>query len=407
MAAVPWIGSRSPTASLNASATNYGIVGNALQSTSTTESEGQTTQRSAGVLSRFYVRVTFNDRGASTFTSRINGADGAQVLSVGSSATGEFSDIVNTDAVAAGDELSFKVVTGAGGTAFRFPLTAFYFAGTSGTVMRYVSVLGTALTLNGVTRFYPLIGAQGGDSTVNQSEAQCQHSSRIAGTLKNAFVNVRTNTKGGTSTFRSRINGGNGAINIPVGAGVTGFLEDTSNTDAVASGDEVCSSVDFFADGNTLRFWSMAFEFDSQTRQGVNLAGSGVVAAITVALSTTTFIAPGSNIASTTETDMRTEQLLGATLSNPTVFVISNGLTGDTTIRVRKNGADGNGLMTIGTGATGWFEDASNRDVFAVGDEFCWQVITPGTGTSIVFNNLAVAQAIPPNYHHYRTMWAA
>jgi hypothetical protein len=60
--------------------------------------------------------------------------------------------------------------------------------------------------------------------------------------------------------------------------------------------------------------------------------------------------------------------------------VVTNNTTGSSTVKFRKNGADGNQTITIGAGVTGEFIDASNTDSAADGDEICYQVINGGGG---------------------------
>ncbi len=70
------------------------------------------------------------------------------------------------------------------------------------------------------------------------------------------------------------------------------------------------------------------------------------------------------------------------TMSKLWVRVITNGTSGSSTVRVRKNGDNGNQLVTIDAGATGEFEDTSNTDAFGVGDKACLQ-ITAGAGGAL------------------------
>ena len=65
---------------------------------------------------------------------------------------------------------------------------------------------------------------------------------------------------------------------------------------------------------------------------------------------------------------------------NLAIYVSSNARTTNTIIRTRKNGADGACVITIGPGATGWFEDTTGTDTLAVDDDYNIAVIT-GTGT--------------------------
>ncbi|GAI53487.1 unnamed protein product, partial [marine sediment metagenome] len=69
--------------------------------------------RQASTLSnlRAYCSINTLD-GASTLRLRINGANGNQVLDIGAGTTGDFEDIVNTDAVVSGDRIAHCLTTG-------------------------------------------------------------------------------------------------------------------------------------------------------------------------------------------------------------------------------------------------------------------------------------------------------
>jgi len=51
------------------------------------------------------------------------------------------------------------------------------------------------------------------------------------------------------------------------------------------------------------------------------------------------------------------------------------------TLRSRKNGANGNLSVTLLQSTTGWFEDTTNSDTVAVGDDYCLNVANGATGT--------------------------
>lgn len=69
------------------------------------------------------------------------------------------------------------------------------------------------------------------------------------------------------------------------------------------------------------------------------------------------------------------------TIKNLQVFVNSNARTTNTTMRIRKNGADGNNVITIAPGVTNTlYEDTTHTDTVAVGDLIDFVTVT-GTGT--------------------------
>jgi len=84
-----------------------------------------------------------------------------------------------------------------------------------------------------------------------------------------------------------------------------------------------------------------------------------------------------------------------STLSKLGVNVISNARAGSSVFKIRKNGADGNLTVTVGAGATGYFEDASNTDSIADGDLVCasW-TLAGGNGASLVISGIVCQQTM-------------
>ena len=67
-------------------------------------------------------------------------------------------------------------------------------------------------------------------------------------------------------------------------------------------------------------------------------------------------------------------------MRNLAVYVSANARTTNTIVKSRKNTADGNLTITIGPGATGFFEDTTNADTLAATDDYATATLT-GTGT--------------------------
>lgn len=85
-----------------------------------------------------------------------------------------------------------------------------------------------------------------------------------------------------------------------------------------------------------------------------------------------------------TEADVATRiRATSVTLKNLFVRVTLNSLDGSTTVQTRKNAANGNLAVTVGAGATGVFEDLTNSDSLADGDDANYQVVTGGTAGTI------------------------
>ena len=90
----------------------------------------------------------------------------------------------------------------------------------------------------------------------------------------------------------------------------------------------------------------------------------------------------------TTEAVTQRTERIGGVYRNLYAVLSTNTLTGNTTIRFRKNVANGNQSITISATSTGEFSDTSNTDIVAAGDEVNYQGVT-GTGTNIILRCIA------------------
>jgi hypothetical protein len=85
------------------------------------------------------------------------------------------------------------------------------------------------------------------------------------------------------------------------------------------------------------------------------------------------------------------------TFSQFFLVVALNDLTGPSTGRVRKNGGNGNQVVTITAATTGLFQDITNTDVVAAGDTVAYQTTTTGSGAGISVTTLGVLFAATAN----------
>jgi len=196
------------------------------------EVDAQLLVRQASTLSnlRAYLRTNTLD-GASTLRLRVNGGNVNQVLNIGAGVTGEFEDAVNTDNIVSGNRIDYQVVTG--GTAGGIGLTHTQMK--SAAPNRWLGcghAFGTVFD-DGETNYIVGEGSLGSSSV----EANVQTEARVAITLTNLFVRVLANSLNSGSTLRTRRNGGNGNLNVSIGAGATGEFEDIVNSDGYAAAD--------------------------------------------------------------------------------------------------------------------------------------------------------------------------
>ena len=377
--------------STGASTTQYGPVGLGVRPGNATETNMYLTHRSAGTLSNLYFRLSSNDRGASTMRVRVNVGDGNQNVSIGASATGEFEDTSNTDAIAAGDEFALRLVTGAGGTTFVLEAQGWLFAPTTNTAERFVTAGGGGISTASTT-FFNLIGGIEGDVTASENGQEQKF--QTAGTLSNGIVLLRTNTRSTNSTFRSRVNNGNGNIAITIASTDTsGFLEDTSNTDTIAANDLVNTSITLGTGTGTLRFFLTGADFITTNSKFMILGGLGIGRNQLANVTSYSHMAGNLILAATTEAFLQSDPNIAFTGSNATIYVSAITMTDASTWRLRINGGNGNQVISSIT-TTGRKEDTTNTDAIVSGDDICWEFITGATGTSATLSLLSMMGAI-------------
>ena len=225
-------------------------------------------------------------------------------------------------------------------------------------------------------------------NTTDNREAQVNDSY----TLDNLFVLVTANNVDNASTIRTRKNGANGGLSVSVAANTTGDFEDQAGSDSLIDGDtwgyQVVVGAGAGGDVLTLTLISVTADAGSDIPFLLSSTSASVGATLT-----RYYAVIGSQSVATTEADVQYRFRVASTLSNLTVRVITNASTGTTTVRLRKNTADGNQVLSIATLATWFFEDAVNTDSIASGDLVDTSAANAGASGSISIQNSSYKSA--------------
>lgn len=371
----------------NAATTTYMGVGNSQRVVNSTESTRKIRVRHATTLRNAQIFVQTNTVTAtSTWTLRQNGADTSIVLSVGSGATGFVEDTSNTVSVAAGDDINWKIVTGATGTSI-----------TSNTLGVQSDPVSTTKTTSLLVHGYDI--AFGTASTTQYghptrgswvtTEAEAQMKIRTAGVMKNFAVFVGGNARTTNSTYKSRVNGADGVFSVTYGSGATGLQEDTSSTGTIASGDLFNWSLTTgTGTGNINTGWIKA-EFETTNNKAICAVNHS---AFTQSFNSTNYEPIGGLFTlSTTETNFAYKVENAYKFSDLDVYVSANSIaTSATTLKFRKNSADTGIGVSISAGATGLFSDTSNTATVAPGDRINYQTVCPNTSGSITWKSVSI-----------------
>lgn len=244
--------------------TRYGHVSGNFSREKTTEWHVHETVNHDATWDKLVLYVVTNaGNAAATFTNRINSGNGSMSISITALTTGEFTDIVNSDAVTAGNEVNYKCVTGAAGGGNLIIQSATSRLTTSGP---YDQILGSFYDydLNDGVTYYVLVHGQFFYFAA-PAEASAQIPIRgLVGTVyeRNLFVNIYDNDLNSATTVTTRINAGDAGLTLSIPATTTGLFEDTSVGDTLTNGDDYC--VEFVCGGvaNTIEVNGVSVTFE-------------------------------------------------------------------------------------------------------------------------------------------------
>jgi hypothetical protein len=205
-------------------------------------------------------------------------------------------------------------------------------------------------------------------------------------TVRNARVYVSANTRSATSNIRLQKNGSNANLNVAITAGNTGWFEDISNTDSIADNDLLNWALVAGTGTGSVTFETIHATIDT-TSGNYPLTAYGWAATTPPGPSagnTYYFTLNGAQAASmlTAEANAKCKMRCTGTWGNIQILARSNSVSVSSTYRSRKNGANGNQSVSIPATTSGLFEDGTNTDTIADGDEINTQLVIPaGSGS--------------------------
>lgn len=365
---------------------NYTTPAGTALNQGTTEARFQAVTRLAGTISLLGLSKDDTNGTSYTIRARINGADGNQSVNpANGSAAGVYEDASNSDSVSAGDKLS--VSTAESGTNPQIRWHRLVFEKSTGHGCLYACLVNSNVQSASTTVYAPISGA---GSTGAEAARQCKV--RSAGTLTGGYVYVQSNARTNTTTWKSRVNGADGNVSIAVTSGATGLFEDTSNTDTLASGDDINWSITTGAGTETLTpsIFGTCISNSSTQNDLWAASGSGQTRAASATASYLYFTGGSNN--TTTENRTKVQHGFDGTASRLRIYISANTYSADGTATFRKNGGDGNQTITLTAGATGLFEDTTHTDDFDEDDD-CNVKIVGGTSGSITYNWVGITEA--------------
>jgi hypothetical protein len=328
----------------------------------------QTYFNKAGTISKLYVNVVANTANVSSnLTVYINGSATLIAVTIpANSGAATYTDLTDSVSVSVGDNGCYQLDTGAiASGSLTIGCASVNFTASSGTSQILAGNNVTGLSATG-TRYHPLAG-----QPVNTGvEGLQQIQSTIAGTASGIFVLITASNAAVTFRFRKNGSAGNQVFSVPSSS--TGLFSDPTNTDTVAVGDLInLHSVVTAGSTPTTISTGCTFEAtndgESQLHQHDN---SGTIT------TTATFVSLLGKYTRNTEGNAQSVMGVAGTIDLLFLAVASpNNSTSTTTVRLRKNGANGSQTFTIPASTSGTFQDVTNPgDTVAAGDLVCINV---------------------------------
>jgi hypothetical protein len=366
------------TQTTSANTTYYWWI-NSRNTLSTVEDRVQQIIRTPGIFSKGFVRLTQNSVNAtSIFQSRKNAADGNISIAVGANATGTFEDTVNTDTVVAGDKYTIRFTPGAATGTVQLQILSLIFEqnlNSTDTVTRTGCAIAIGLATASTTYFVGLAGTMG----FQTAEADCKTRIRKDLVAKNLCFRV-TQQRNETITVKSRKNGADGNISMPIGSGATGFFEETTNNDILAPGDDYNLTFATGAGTGTFTVQNTQLDYVSKAPKYDSPLIAQVAAGFTLTQNVTyRWALSGVINGNTTESVAQIISRQGWAFSELTVHASANTVNANSVLTFRKNTANGNQNVTIGPLATGYFTDSVNVDTTTTADLVCYQMVVGAT----------------------------
>ncbi len=377
-----------------ASTTQYLPLGaNARLSLDTVENNKKILYRTDGKISKLYVRIVANGTtsGNSTVKTKKNGTTyGNLSVTIPSGATGVFEDTTNEDVITSGESWVYEIVTSSGGVV-HISIVSVLFVDTAAsdeTITRSICGGTANFTAASGSRYNPIGGDLSGGSA---TEGNAKTRIRKACTVKNLQVVSASNARTTTTTVKSRINGADGNLSVSIGSGVTGILEDTTNTDTLAAGDDYNTNVATGTGTQTLTLASITQSIFSSSSANNGVCVIGRITGYTQNANTTDYFAIGGNIVSESiESSVKVKTRAAFTFSELTTSITTNSVTASSTLMFRKNGADTALTLSVASSTTGMFSDSSNTVDTVETDEVNTKMTTGATGTSLITRNILV-----------------
>lgn len=324
------------------------------------EAANQVSATEACTISKMKGHIFSGGESSNTFRLRKNAADGNLVLS--RTGTGAMSDDSNSDSLSAGDLFNMQCTeTSTADPILSWVTANVEFASGHGNFHGSCNGFGTVCDLNSTTRYFGLAGNHSTDGEAAESSSIWRN--RAYTSWEALQVSVTSNARTSTTTFKNRIASGDGGLVCDFATLTTGLVVDTSPADSLSDGNDIAVSMTLGAGaGEAISVLHICGTFKSTT--GKSQVWAGNAGAGRTASATGSPYTPGGAIKlmpspGDTETVVRITPGFAARISNLAINIEANTYTGNSFIRLVKNGSV-SFSQQINSGQTGIVENTTD-----------------------------------------------
>ena len=315
---------------------------------------------------------------------RKNGANGNQFTSVIGQGGSQWligADTIHGDSVSAGDLVDVQL-NSSGAYAFPSAWGSFFATG------NHAAPWSADMTLTGACAPGDFLLLSGGRGGAVATESFLGPMTFTGGGVQGLFINVTANSFTASATFKSRIGGVDGNQAVAIGAGLTGIFQDTTHSDTFTAGQFVIGHM--VGGGSSSLSYSLAgATYTNPSAPSNDFWVSGVGTTLASGQFFSLFGVGGR----AQENFLQQAFGFATTISNFSAFISNNTSNGTTTLALRKNGANANGVVSLGAGLTGWFIDTSHADIFQPADLVSVGAMLTGTSGFVSVNDWVFTQS--------------
>ena len=371
-----------------ANASRLNLFGYGADASSDAEMQVNCTE--AATFSNLRARVIAGNSGTATFVFRVNGSSVTQTFQITGVAAGE--DATNSDTLIAGDLFHIHYNdTGSNATPSYIAGNVSFSSGHG----NFHGCLGSGAVydVESATRFIPFFGdcRPDGENTEDNVEWKVRGYTSIEALQVNVEANARTNT----STFRNRINGGDGSLLAEFAGGATGRVTDTSPADSLSDGQTINASITLSTGLEDLTVNSVVATLKSSDSKSETFGGRAGGNTRTASATAHYFVIGGSYVSAEptiSEANARTKPGFAATVSNLRCYLSANTYTGDGTLKLYQNGSAVITTTLTASGGAGWYENTSDTITIDADDELSFE-FDEGTSGSITIHSVGITFA--------------